>query len=160
MRLLISACLCLLALGAQAQVGSEGKSEKQPLALDLTAGLTRVCLKSSLPLALKITNRGDQEITILKFELWQRFKFWQYREPGGYGSPAFVISCSVLPDEDVASSPDYSQMLKPNDTLTSSFKLGLQDDFFPSPGRYKVETSYDHTKSNLVEVEVVDCSQN
>jgi hypothetical protein len=160
MRLLMSTtCLCLLVFSAQGQLNSKEQSDKKPLTLELTASSTRACLRSTLPLELKITNRGDQEIRILKFNLWERFSYWRYREPEGYGFLASVISCSILP-EDVASNPVYWAMLKPNETLTSSLKFGLGADFFQSPGRYRIETSYDHAKSNLIEFEIVDCNQN
>jgi hypothetical protein len=150
-------CLFVFAATASSQTNSIRQSGKQQLKLELKTSSTRPCLESSLPLELAITNLSDKAIRVFKGGLWNHFAYTHIASDG-HEEKSFVIEDVALP-EDVATNAKYWSTLQPTETLTDTFGFSLKDEFFGVPGRYKLGTSYNQSKSNLIEFEIIDCHQ-
>ena len=126
-----------------------GSESKPPIELKLSATSLMMCVGSSLPLELELTNRGAQDFSVDKFDIWNQFNyaFLGEREAGrGGGMGSSCYDCR--PDLIVVG---QDQMYK------SSFNFDLKRDFFQDAGKYHIKLTIAAVASNQVEFELFSC---
>ena len=108
-----------------------------------------VCVGSSLPLDLELTNRGSDKFKVDKFDIGAHFTygFLGDRETGrGGGMGKGCGDCS----------PKFVT-IDPNETYKSSFNFDLTNDFFKDAGKYVIQTTIGGVDSNELEFELFSC---
>jgi hypothetical protein len=108
-----------------------------------------VCVGSSLPLDLELTNRGSDKFKVDKFDIGAHFTygFLGDRETGrGGGMGKGRGDCS----------PNFVT-IDPNETYKSSFNFDLTNDFFKDAGKYVIQTTIGGADSNELEFELFSC---
>lgn len=150
---MISTITKVIVLAAALVFSAKGNAEqdKRQSELQMTLSTTTVmlCLGSSLPLDLEITNQGNHEVKIDKFELWKRFSYSLSRTDGsGRGGG---MASSYYP-----SRANYVT-LKPGGRHESSFEYPLGD-FFKDAGMYTIKMTVDEISTNEVSFELYDCN--
>lgn len=108
-----------------------------------------MCVGSSIPLGLELTNQGAAEFKIDKFDIWNSFNYGFYGERdagrgGGMGS-----SCYHCRPDPIA--------VAQGQTYKSSFDFDLKHDFFKEAGKYTIKLTIAGVASNDVEFELFSC---
>jgi hypothetical protein len=122
---------------------------KPSIALNLSATSLMVCVGSSLPLKLELTNRGADDFKVEKFEIWNHFTYGfegdrQTGRGGGMGSSC--INCATEPI-----------VIAHDQTYKSSFDFNLDHDFFSDAGKYTVKLKIADVESNELQFELFNC---
>ena len=134
---------------ANAQISPSEPEVKPSIELKLSARSLMVCVGSSLPLELELTNRGAEGFKEDKFNIWNQFTygFMGDREEGrGGGMGASCFRCQ--PDPIV---------IGHEQTYKSSFDFDLKHDFFKDAGKYNLRLKIAGVQSNDVEFELFSC---
>jgi len=121
---------------------------KSAIELKLSSTSLMMCVGSSLPLTVELTNRGVENVKVDKSAIWNTFGYGfmgnrQFRG-GGMGS-----SCSHC-------QPDFV-VLTPDQKYTSSFNFDLKNDFFKDAGKYDIQLMFAGAQSNELEFELFSC---
>ena len=147
-------CLLLLAICAGAVVLSgktnaeQGKQQSQ-LKMSLSSSTLMLCLGSSLPLGLELTNQGSEEVKIDKVDLWNRFSYSLSRTDGSGRGGGRGSSCDHCRGNYV--------VLQPGGRYESSFDYPM-DDFFKDAGKYTIKMMYEDISTNELSFELYDCN--
>ena len=140
--------LLLVGTASARTIASLGQEPKPSIELKLSATSLMVCVGSSLPLELELTNRGTPDFKIDKFEIWNHFNYGfegdrEMGRGGGMGS-----SCNCAPE---------SVVVAQDQTYKSSFAFDLDHDFFRDPGKYTIRLAIAGVGSNELEYELFSC---
>jgi len=144
--------LALLLAGgvATAQPAAATVAETKPaIELKLSATSLMICVGSSLPLALELTNRGMNDFKVDKFDIWNHFTygFMGDRTAGrGGGMGSSCINCSPEPI-----------VVTQDQTYKSSFDFDLKHEFFQDAGKYSIRLKIAGVESNELEFELFSC---
>jgi len=145
---ILSALILLPALSAAGQAQNEQQNGKSPWKLKLSSSSMRVCLGSSLPLELEVTNQSNDDIRIDKLNLWQDFSF---QRSGSTGERGWLTI-------DYIHGPNDSVLVKADASYRSTYDFSLQDNFFGFPEKYIIKLHYEQVYSNEVSFEIYDCN--
>jgi hypothetical protein len=134
---------------ALAQIHSMPTRTKPAIELKLSSGTLKVCVGSSLPLNLELTNRGRNKFKVDKFDIGSCFiyEFLGDREAARGGSMGIGF---------IDRSPDFVT-IDHNATYKSSFNFDLTNEFFKDPGKYVIQTTLNGVRSNKIEFELITC---
>jgi len=151
--------ICLLALASVlsgalavsicAKPGQDDEGQSR-LRLKMSTTTMMLCLGSSLPLELEVSNQGPQPVKLDKADLWKDFSY-SFSLPDGSG-PAGGESSSCIHCQ------GNSVLLKQGDRFESSFKYPLDVPFFKDAGRYTIKMNYEQISTNELTFELYDCN--
>lgn len=128
-----------------------GQREPQSdLQMTMSTTTMKVCLGSSLPLELEITNHGSKAVKIDKADLWNSFSYSFSSTDGPDHGGGVSSSCSHCRGHYV--------VLKPGSRYESSFKYPLDIASFKDPGQYKIKMNYEQISTNELSFELYDCN--
>lgn len=134
---------------ALAQIHSIPTRTKPSIELKLSSATSMVCVGSSLPLDLELTNRGRNKFKVDKFDIGSSFIYGFLGEREAARGGAMGIGCGDC-------SPDFVT-IDHNETYKSSFNFDLTNEFFKDPGKYVIQTTLKGVDSNKLEFELITC---
>ena len=145
---LIVGLLAVSATSAQT-IEQPAPAAKPSIEIKLSATSLMVCLGSSIPMELELTNRGAEEFKVDKFDLWKEFRYGflgdrKMGRGGGMGSSCY----DCRPD------PIF---VRHDETYKSSFSFDLNHDFFKDAGKYTIKVVIAGVESNDLEFELFSC---
>lgn len=143
------ALIAMLTVGIRAKA-QQDESISRDLDLRLSTTTMALCVGSSLPMELEITNLSNQEKKIDKVDLWSSFGYGFSRADGSGRGGGTGSSCSHCRGNYIA--------LKPAGSYQSSYSYSLDNDFFHEPGGYTIKMNFGQLSTNELSFELYDCN--